>query len=76
MRGILTSVGGGFFDAVEHRHQRPGRRRVPPPAPSWSLLLGTLLVIFLVEIDRGASSAVTHKAMVPDAIRTQFGFSF
>ena len=70
--GILTSV-GGFFDA--------GNIATSAQAGAvfryqllWSLLLGTLLVIFLVEMS-GRFSAVTHKAM-PDAIRTQFGFSF
>ena len=70
--GILTSV-GGFFDA--------GNIATSAQAGAvfryqllWSLLLGTLLVIFLVEMS-GRFSAVTQKAM-PDAIRTQFGFSF
>ena len=58
--GILTSV-GGFFDA--------GNIATSAQAGAvfryqllWSLLLGTLLVIFLVEMS-GRFSAVTHKAI-------------
>ncbi len=69
--GIVTAV-GGFFDA--------GNLATSAQAGAsfrfqlvWSLLLGTLLVIFLVEMS-GRFAAVTRKAL-PDAIREHFGFT-
>jgi len=68
--GILTSV-GGFFDI--------GNMATSAQAGAsfrfqliWSLLLGTLLVIFLVEMS-GRFAAVTQKAL-PTAIREHLGF--
>ncbi|HEX4966285.1 MAG TPA: divalent metal cation transporter [Thermoanaerobaculia bacterium] len=68
--GIVTAV-GGFFDVgniatcgqagASYRYQL-----------LWALLLGTVLVIFLVEMS-GRFAAVSRKAL-PDAIREYFGF--
>ncbi len=70
--GILTGV-GGFFDI--------GNLATGAQAGAsfrfqliWSLLLGTLLVIFLVEMS-GRFAAVSRKAL-PDTIREHFGFTF
>jgi Mn2+/Fe2+ NRAMP family transporter len=70
--GILTSV-GGFFDvgAIATSGQAGAVFRYQL---LWALLLGTILVIFLVEMS-GRFSAVTRQAL-PDAIRQQFGFTF
>ena len=70
--GILTSV-GGFFDIgnIATGAQAGARFRFQL---LWSLLLGTLLVIFLVEMS-GRFAAVSRKAL-PDAIREHFGFTF
>src|SRR5436305_281398 len=69
--GILTSV-GGFFDVgnLATSAQAGGVFRLQL---LWPLLLGTLLVIFLVEMS-GRFAAVTRQAM-PDAIRTHLGFA-
>lgn len=70
--GILTAV-GGFFDI--------GNIATSIQAGAsfhyqliWSLLLATVLVIFLVEMS-GRFAAVSAKAL-PDAIRDHFGFGF
>ena len=70
--GIVTGV-GGFFDI--------GNLATSAQAGAnfrfqliWSLLLGTLLVIFLVEMS-GRFAAVSRKAL-PDTIREHFGFTF
>jgi Mn2+/Fe2+ NRAMP family transporter len=70
--GILTSI-GGFFDigAIATSAQAGAIYRYQL---LWALLLGTLLVVFLVEMS-GRFSAVTRQAL-PDAIRQQFGFTF
>ena len=70
--GILTSV-GGFFDvgAIATSAQAGAVYRYQL---LWSLLFGTILVVFLVEMS-GRFSAVTRQAL-PDAIRQQFGFTF
>jgi Mn2+/Fe2+ NRAMP family transporter len=70
--GILTSV-GGFFDVgnIATSAQAGASFRFQL---LWSLLVATLLVIFLVEMS-GRFAAVSGKAM-PDAIREHFGFSF
>jgi Mn2+/Fe2+ NRAMP family transporter len=69
--GIVTGV-GGFFDignlATSAQAGASFRFQL-----IWSLLLGTLLVIFLVEMS-GRFAAVTRKAL-PDAIREHFGFT-
>jgi Mn2+/Fe2+ NRAMP family transporter len=69
--GILTSV-GGFFDvgAIATSGQAGAVFRYQL---LWALLLGTVLVIFLVEMS-GRFAAVTRQAL-PDAIRQQFGFT-
>jgi len=69
--GILTSV-GGFFDvgALATSAQAGAVFRYQL---LWSLVLGTLLVVFLVEMS-GRFSAVTRQAL-PDAIRQQLGFT-
>jgi Mn2+/Fe2+ NRAMP family transporter len=69
--GILTSV-GGFFDVgnLATSAQAGGVFRLQL---LWPLLLGTLLVIFLVEMS-GRFAAVTRQAL-PDAIRTHLGFA-
>jgi Mn2+/Fe2+ NRAMP family transporter len=70
--GILTGV-GGFFDignlATSAQAGASYRFQL-----LWSLLLGTLLVIFLVEMS-GRFAAVSRKAL-PDTIREHFGFTF
>jgi Mn2+/Fe2+ NRAMP family transporter len=70
--GILTSV-GGFFDvgAIATSAQAGAVFRYQL---LWALLLGTILVIFLIEMS-GRFSAVTRQAL-PDAIRQQLGFTF
>jgi Mn2+/Fe2+ NRAMP family transporter len=70
--GILTSV-GGFFD-VGNIATSAQAGAVFRYQLLWALLLGTFLVIFLVEMS-GRFAAVTRQAM-PDAIRTHFGFTF
>jgi Mn2+/Fe2+ NRAMP family transporter len=70
--GILTSV-GGFFD-VGNIATSAQAGAVFRYQLLWALLLGTLLVIFLVEMS-GRFAAVTRKAL-PDAIREHFGFTF
>jgi len=69
--GILTSV-GGFFDVgnIATSAQAGAVFRLQL---LWPLLLGTLLVIFLVEMS-GRFAAVTRQAL-PDAIRTHLGFA-
>ena len=69
--GILTSV-GGFFDvgAIATSAQAGAVFRYQL---LWALALGTILVIFLVEMS-GRFAAVTRQAL-PDAIRQQFGFT-
>ena len=70
--GILTSV-GGFFDvgniATCTQAGAAFRFRL-----IWSLLLATIVVIFLVEMS-GRFAAATKKAL-PDTIREHFGFTF
>jgi Mn2+/Fe2+ NRAMP family transporter len=68
--GILTSV-GGFFDVgnIATSAQAGASFRFQL---IWSLLLATLLVIFLVEMS-GRFAAVSNKAL-PDAIREHLGF--
>jgi NRAMP (natural resistance-associated macrophage protein)-like metal ion transporter len=70
--GIVTGV-GGFFDignlATSAQAGASFRFQL-----LWSLALGTILVIFLVEMS-GRFAAVTRKAL-PDAIREHFGFKF
>lgn len=70
--GILTGV-GGFFDignlATSAQAGASFRFQL-----IWSLLLATLLVIFLVEMS-GRFAAVSRKAL-PDTIREHFGFTF
>lgn len=70
--GILTSV-GGFFDVgnIATSAQAGAVFRLQL---LWPLLLGTILVIFLIEMS-GRFSAVTRQAL-PDAIRTHLGFPF
>lgn len=70
--GILTSV-GGFFDVgnIATSAQAGASFRFQL---IWSLLLATVLVIFLVEMS-GRFAAVSKKAL-PDAIREHFGFGF
>ena len=69
--GILTSV-GGFFDvgAIATSAQAGAVFRYQL---LWALVLGTILVVFLVEMS-GRFSAVTRQAL-PDAIRQQLGFT-
>jgi Mn2+/Fe2+ NRAMP family transporter len=69
--GILTSV-GGFFDvgAIATSTQAGAVFRYQL---LWALGLGTILVVFLVEMS-GRFSAVTRQAL-PDAIRQQLGFT-
>lgn len=70
--GVLTAV-GGFFDvgnlATSAQAGASFRYQL-----IWSLLLATLLVIFLVEMS-GRFAAVSSKAF-PDAIREHLGFGF
>ena len=70
--GILTAI-GGFFDI--------GNLVTGAQAGAsfrfqllWALLLGTIIVIFLVEMS-GRLAGVTKKAL-PEAIREHFGVSF
>jgi Mn2+/Fe2+ NRAMP family transporter len=70
--GILTSV-GGFFD-VGNLATGAQAGAVFRLQLLWPLLLGTVLVIFLIEMS-GRFAAVTRQAL-PDAIRTHLGFSF
>lgn len=69
--GILTSV-GGFFDVgnIATSAQAGAVFRLQL---LWPLILGTVLVIFLIEMS-GRFSAVTRQAL-PDAIRTHLGFA-
>lgn len=69
--GILTSV-GGFFDVgnIATSAQAGAVFRLQL---LWPLILGTILVIFLIEMS-GRFSAVTRQAL-PDAIRTHLGFA-
>ena len=69
--GILTSV-GGFFDVgnIATSVQAGAVFRLQL---LWPLVLGTILVIFLIEMS-GRFSAVTRQAL-PDAIRTHLGFA-
>jgi Mn2+/Fe2+ NRAMP family transporter len=70
--GVVTSI-GGFLDCgtlatsaqagAEYRYQL-----------IWSLLLGTVCVIFLVEM-AGRLAAVSHHPL-PQAVRERFGFNF
>ena len=70
--GIVTGV-GGFFDignlATSAQAGASFRFQL-----LWALALGTILVIFMVEMS-GRFAAVSQKAL-PDAIREHFGFSF
>jgi Mn2+/Fe2+ NRAMP family transporter len=70
--GILTAV-GGFFDVgnIATCAQAGASFRFQL---IWSLILATIVVIFLVEMS-GRFAAVTKKAL-PDAIREHFGFGF
>jgi NRAMP (natural resistance-associated macrophage protein)-like metal ion transporter len=70
--GILTSV-GGFFDIgnIATSLQAGTQFRFQL---IWSMLLATIVVIFLVEMS-GRFAAVSGAA-VPDAIRDHFGFRF
>jgi Mn2+/Fe2+ NRAMP family transporter len=70
--GILTAV-GGFFD-VGNLATSAQAGAVFRFQLIWSLLLSTVMVIFLVEMS-GRFAAVTGKAL-PDAIREHFGFTF
>jgi NRAMP (natural resistance-associated macrophage protein)-like metal ion transporter len=69
--GILTGV-GGFFDVgnIATSAQAGAMFRFQL---IWSLLLATLVVIFLTEMS-GRFAAASKKAL-PDAIREHFGFS-
>jgi Mn2+/Fe2+ NRAMP family transporter len=69
--GIVTSV-GGFFD-VGNLATSAQAGAVFRLQLLWPLLLGTILVIFLIEMS-GRFAAVTQQAM-PDAIRTHLGFA-
>jgi Mn2+/Fe2+ NRAMP family transporter len=69
--GILTSV-GGFFD-VGNLATSAQAGAVFRLQLLWPLLLGTVLVIFLIEMS-GRFAAVTRQAL-PDAIRTHLGFA-
>jgi Mn2+/Fe2+ NRAMP family transporter len=69
--GILTSV-GGFFD-VGNLATSAQAGAVFRLQLLWPLLLGTILVIFLIEMS-GRFAAVTRQAL-PDAIRTHLGFA-
>lgn len=70
--GIVTGV-GGFFDvgALATSAQAGASFRYQL---LWAVLLGTVIVIFLVEMS-GRFAAVSRKAL-PDAIREHFGFTF
>jgi Mn2+/Fe2+ NRAMP family transporter len=69
--GILTSV-GGFFD-VGNLATTAQAGAVFRLQLLWPLILGTVLVIFLIEMS-GRFAAVTRQAL-PDAIRTHLGFA-
>lgn len=68
--GILTSV-GGFFDIgnLVTAMQAGASFRFQL---LWTLLLGTVICIFLVELS-GRFAAVSQKA-IPEAVREHFGF--
>src|SRR6266516_497061 len=70
--GIVTAV-GGFFDVgnIATCAQAGASFRFQL---LWSMLLATIVVIFLVEMC-GRFAAVTKKAL-PDTIREHFGFTF
>lgn len=70
--GILTSV-GGFFDVgnIATCSQAGAQFRFQL---LWSMVLGTIVVIFLVEMS-GRFAASSKKAL-PDAIREHLGFTF
>src|SRR5437879_11097404 len=70
--GILTAI-GGFFDVgnIATCSQAGALFRFQL---IWSLILATIVVIFLVEMS-GRFAAVSNKAL-PDAIREHFGFGF
>src|SRR2546423_11134444 len=70
--GILTAI-GGFFDIgnLVTAAQAGAKFRFQL---LWSLALGTLIVIFLVEMS-GRFAAVTKKA-IPEAVREHFGARF
>ena len=70
--GVLTSV-GGFFDVgnIATSAQAGAAFRFQL---LWSMLLATIVVIFLVEMS-GRFAAVSQNAL-PDAIREHFGFKF
>lgn len=68
----MTSV-GGFFD-VGNIATCAQAGAVFRFQLIWSMILATLLVIFLVEMS-GRFAAVSKKAL-PDAIREHFGFTF
>jgi Mn2+/Fe2+ NRAMP family transporter len=70
--GILTAI-GGFFDIgnLVTAAQSGATFRFQL---LWALLVGTVMVIFLVEMS-GRFSAVTKKAL-PEAIREHFGVRF
>lgn len=70
--GIVTSV-GGFFDIgnIATCAQAGAAFRFQL---IWSMLLATVVVIFLVEMS-GRFAAVSNMA-VPDAVRDHFGFRF
>ncbi|HEY4574843.1 MAG TPA: divalent metal cation transporter, partial [Thermoanaerobaculia bacterium] len=69
--GILTSV-GGFFD-VGNLATTAQAGAIFRLQLLWPLILGTVLVIFLIEMS-GRFAAVTRQAL-PDAIRTHLGFA-
>jgi Mn2+/Fe2+ NRAMP family transporter len=69
--GVLTSV-GGFFD-VGNLATSAQAGAVFRLQLLWPLILGTILVIFLIEMS-GRFAAVTRQAL-PDAIRTHLGFA-
>lgn len=70
--GVLTAV-GGFFDVgnIATSAQAGASFRYQL---IWPLVLGTILVIFLIEMS-GRFAAVSNKAF-PDAIREHLGFGF
>jgi NRAMP (natural resistance-associated macrophage protein)-like metal ion transporter len=70
--GILTAI-GGFIDIgnVVTASQAGAKFRFQL---LWALLLGTLIVIFLVEMS-GRFAAVTKKT-IPEAVREHFGARF
>ena len=70
--GILTAI-GGFFDIgnLVTASQAGAKFRFQL---LWSLLLGTIVVIFLIEMS-GRFAAVSKKA-IPEAVREHFGVRF